>query len=168
MKDSAIYEKMAKTYKSIDKILSKQLSVTGGDINFSSFLLISIGIFIFGIIIIKANSMENFTYQLEDGRVGERLTGKIKNIKGTHLEKKCYGKKNINHGKKLTNNVEGFSVNDERRIMGENLTGEIRFKNKLKKDMCCCNDGSCKRSKKCMSGGHMMPCTKCEKNCKKI
>lgn len=130
MKDSNIYGTFVNSAKNFQKTISKNLSVTGGDTGFASFLLIVVGLVILFTIIVKANSMENFTYQLEDGRVGDRLTGKIKNIKGSHLEKKCYGSTGIYYGDKVPKNIEGFSVNDDRRIMGENLTGDIKIKSK--------------------------------------
>ena len=169
MKDSNIYGTFVNSAKNFQKTISKNLSVTGGDTGFASFLLIVVGLVILVTIIVKANSMENFTYQLEDGRVGDRLTGKIKNIKGSHLEKKCYGSTGIYYGDKVPKNIEGFSVNDDRKIMGENLTGDIKIKSKytnLKDDWCCCQGGSCRRTIDCSDGMPVMPCLECNNNCK--
>ena len=126
MKESNIYGTLVESTKNIQKTISRSLGMTSKNTGFPKFLFIVIGIFILVTIIIKAVNIEYFTYESGDRRIGDRLTGKIKNIKGSHLEKKCYGSTGIYYGNKVPKNIEGFSVNDDRRIMDENLTGDIK------------------------------------------
>ena len=132
MKDSNIYGSMVKSFEDLRSTLSKEFSVdkpsNDKGTSFGTVMLVGVGLMIFLVLLFGSTSVEPFTYMLEDGREGERLTGKIKNIRGSHLEKKCYGSTGIYYGDKVPKNLEGFSVNDDRRFMGDNLSGSVRIK----------------------------------------
>ena len=168
MKDSNIYGSMVKSFEDLRSTLSKEFSVdkpsNGKGTSFGTVMLVGVGLMIFLVLLFGSTSVEPFTYMLEDGREGERLTGKIKNIGGSHLEKKCYGSTGIYYGDKVPKNLEGFSVNDDRRIMGDNLSGSVRV-NKAS-EYCCCLNGKCLKPQDCPTSVPIGPCVDCVKNCK--
>lgn len=168
MKDSNIYGSMVKSFEDLRSTLSKEFSVdklsNGKGTSFGTVMLVGVGLMIFLVLLFGSTSVEPFTYMLEDGREGERLTGKIKDIGGSHLEKKCYGSTGIYYGDKVPKNLEGFSVNDDRRIMGDNLSGSVRI-NKAS-EYCCCLNGKCLKPQDCPPCVPTGSCDDCVKNCK--
>jgi len=166
MKDSNIYGSMVKSFEDLRSTLSKEFSVdkpsNSKGTSFGTVMLVGVGLMIFLVLLFGSTSVEPFTYMLEDGREGERLTGKIKNIRGSHLEKKCYGSTGIYYGDKVPKNLEGFSVNDDRRIMGDNLSGSVRIN---KDEMCCCVNGKCLKPRDCPPCAAIGSCEECVTDC---
>ena len=79
MKDSTIYGSMVNSFDDLRTTLSREFSVDkpskGKGTSFGTVLLVGVGLMLLLVLLFGSTSVEPFTYMLEDGREGERLTG---------------------------------------------------------------------------------------------
>jgi len=156
MKGTTIYGSMVNSFDDLRSTLSREFSIDkpskGKGTSFGTVLLVGVGLMLLLVLLFGSTSVEPFTYMLEDGREGERLTGKIKNIR----------RSTGYYGGKVPKTSEGFSVKDDRRITVDDLSGTLINK---RSQSCCCINGNCLRPEDCPPSQMLIPCNQCAITC---